>query len=271
MESTKVDIKYNNIKFGETILPSIHVLPNKVTIITITNKLDITNITHFRLTSSKALQNEDQIWYLSNINKQQIKTKIGLISMKIDVNFNKELILKGATLISFIASNFSVSKATNNKLYTYSDASFYSTTIFNVILPNNSILNLYINNTYIGYSPLKNNKLIPGLNIMNQIPMIIEKNINNIQIIENFLSSFIEGNNQMVELRGPVLYNTTKKTVIDNIVSIEVLATGSPQGNQLAFGGLVDRVSQDGWDVKGTKNHIRGAYANMLVCRIIVQ
>lgn len=263
LHESSVDFSHNGIVFGNAILPPLHVLPNQPTVVSVSNTLKVTNKTHFKLTASKALENQDQVWTITNNNgkKQNIKTKLGSFWLNIKVKFEKQLVLPGAELLSFVADNFNVTKATSNRLFTTSDASFYSTTIFDVILPKSSILNIYINNIHVGYSPMIVQKLTPGANKMDKIPMIIEKTAQNIKVIEHFFSQFAEGTVQYVQLKGPMLYNTS--TVIDNIVSINVSAQGSPLGNRLVFGGIVDKVTQDGWTVKSTNEQIRGAYANI--------
>merc|ERR1712154_97397 len=176
------------------------------------------------------------------------------------VNVNKELVLKGAKLYNFIASDMTVHGATESVIQSRSNLNFISQSLFTFNLPR-SLLNIYFNDVYIGYSPLESLTMTPGLNTILNQDIFIEKTSDNKEILDDFFSAYLRGTDQQITMRGPIASQSKGygDIVIDGIMEQTVNSLGYKKGD-LAFGGLVTSASQTGWKINSKT--VRGAYSN---------
>eukprot|EP01083_Nonionella_stella_P237397 832875_1 len=247
-------------------MPSFQTKANTNTILAISTVLQITNKTQFQKSCKQLLQNQDQTWHISANNaKLTVDTNI-IGKINYHVNLNKNLILKGAKLYNFIASDFNIASATESTITTISNLNFISDSTFTFHIPN-TILSAYYKNIYIGYASISSLSMKPGFNTLYNQSLIIESysSQNNRHLLGEFFGNYVSGINQQLILKGPISstiggYSVTA-TVIDGILEQILTALGYTKGN-LAFGGLVTSATQQGWKVNGKT--IRGAYADFL-------
>eukprot|EP00486_Rosalina_sp_Unknown_P017028 CAMPEP_0201597352 /NCGR_PEP_ID=MMETSP0190_2-20130828/193893_1 /ASSEMBLY_ACC=CAM_ASM_000263 /TAXON_ID=37353 /ORGANISM="Rosalina sp." /LENGTH=437 /DNA_ID=CAMNT_0048058331 /DNA_START=561 /DNA_END=1874 /DNA_ORIENTATION=- len=252
-------------------MPALNTIANQNAIVSVESVLEITNVKQFRTSCKQLLQNIDQAWHLSG-SGVTLTVDTGLMG-KVDysVDIDKDLVLKGANLYDFIASDFNVNSATNYTVTTVANLNFISNSIFTFDLPD-TLMAVYLNDVYVGYAPLASLSMKPGLNIISNQSLVIESypkngSYTNRQLLNEFFSNYISGENQKVTMKGPI--TATKdgqdypSTVLDGVLDENVIALGYEQGT-LAFGGLVTSATQSGWEVKSTGKTVRGAYANFM-------
>ena len=119
-----------------------------------------------------------------------------------------DLVLPGASLSNFIASDMTVHSATEHTIRTSADLQFLSDSRFTFQLPS-SLLHVYFREHYIGSTQLQDASLSPGLNVMANQTLNIEShtNLSNRALLNVFFSQYLAGNDQEVILRGPVADN----------------------------------------------------------------
>ena len=197
------------------------------------------------------MQNIDQTWHLS-ANEVTLTVDTGIMGeMDYTVNIDKDLVLKGANLYDFIASNFNVHSATNYTVTTVANLNFISNSLFTFELPD-TLMAVYINDEYVGYAPLESLSMTPGLNSIFNQSLVIESypengSYTNRQLLNSFFSNYISGENQKVTMKGPISGTkngqTYPSTVLDGVLEENVIALGYDEGT-LAFGGLVTSATQ---------------------------
>eukprot|EP01083_Nonionella_stella_P185062 673796_1 len=264
LHSSTVNVSTNGVSFGQMTLPTLQTVANGNTIVQMSSVLQITNKTHFQTSCKALLHNTDQVWRITG-HDVKLTVDTGVIgTVSFSVHINKDLVLKGAQLYNFIATNFNVDSATTNTISTFSTLNFISDSIFTFYLPD-TLLSVYYEGTYIGYAPLPALGIKPGLNTIPTQDLIIESTsaLQNRGILGEFFSHYIGGENQHVVMTGPVMSKSKgyPSTVLDGVLEETLVAMGYTQGN-LAFGGVVTSATQTGWKVGGTT--VRGAYSNMI-------
>lgn len=220
-----------------------------------------------QMTCGGLTQNIDQTWHLS-ASDVELVVNPGFGTMKFTVDLQKDMILKGANLINFVASNLNVRSATSKLVTASSDLTFYAESLFTFGLPDVSML-IYYEGVQVGSAPLRAMDIVPGYNsILNQT-LLIEKitfddNTTNEDAINNFLEGYVAGRDQIVQMNGPVAgVGPTGKvyveTVLDGTLSSNITALGHV--GDIAFGALTTSATQQGWKANG--DTVRGAYANL--------
>merc|ERR1719242_1605711 len=189
-------------------------------------------------------------------------------TMSFHVSLDKNLILKGANLFNFIASNVNVRSATATLVEASSDLTFYVESLFTFNLPD-VLMEVYYKGVRVGSAPLSAMALDPGYNEIRNQTLFIEKlkegNTSNEGVLNEFFEQWMAGNDQIVKMKGPVsgvgadgkVYG---ESVIDGILENNITAVGYGGGN-LATGALTTSATQQGWTANGET--VRGAYANL--------
>eukprot|EP01084_Bolivina_argentea_P047991 88461_1 len=252
-------VTVDGIEIGTMPMPVIHTVANQNVIVSLSAVLNITNKTQFQKTCGELLQNIDQTWHLSG---RGVTLTVDAVNKDFTVNVEKDLVLKAAHLFNFIASDMNVNSATTKTVRSVSNLKFISQSIFEFHLPN-TLMYVYYDDVYIGYSPLDGLAMIPGLNTIEHQDIIIEKTSDNEGKLDEFFSNYLHGIDQEVFMKGPIP-DTAKgysSLVIDGIFQQTVTSLGYT-GGDLAFGGLLTSATQQGWKVDGKTIH--GAYSNFL-------
>mmetsp|Transcript_48076 Transcript_48076/g.77014 ORF Transcript_48076/g.77014 Transcript_48076/m.77014 type:complete len:624 (-) Transcript_48076:44-1915(-) len=273
LAASTVTVTNDGITIGTMQMPQLNTKANENTAVSVSSVLQISNATQFKISCKKLLQNTDQVWHLSG-NDIVLTVDTGFFGkVAYSVNIDKDLILKGSNLYDFVASDFNVNAATNDTVTTLSNLNFISSSIFSFRLPD-SLMAVYLHDTYIGYAPLAAFSIKPGLNVLSNQSLTIESypghngsmNQNRV-LLDDFFSNYIIGETQKVIMKGPISGVKNGKyyasTVLDGVLEETVIALGYDQGT-LAFGGLVTSATQQGWKVSTTGKTVRGAYANFM-------
>lgn len=182
------------------------------------------------------LAQNDQIWHLSASAVNVEVNAFGTHNFEVDIN--KDLVLSGCSLYNFIASDLTVNDATNSTISTSANMQFISDSTFTFVLPQ-SLLQVYYEGVYIGYTELNGVEMYPGLNILSNQSLVIESypENNNREVLNDFFGGYMAGNDQMVTLKGPIANN-----VLNGILELNVTSQGY-NGPAITFGGLVTKTT----------------------------
>ena len=239
-------------------LPELNTVGGQNIIISIESVLTITNKTQFQKSTKAMLQNADQTWHLHGEG-----AKLTVASIDFTVNINQDLVLSGSKLYNFVASDMDIVAGSADSIESVSNLQFISDSIFTFVLPD-SLMNVYFDGVYIGYSPLKSMSMVPGLNLVSNQSIVIVKTAENELKLNEFFSAYMHGTDQEVIMRGPVSSDELgyPSLVLEGVMEQTVNSLGYGKGDA-AFGGLLTSASQQGWkDANG--NTLRGAYANFI-------
>ena len=256
MKSTKVDVYYNEQKLGSMTMPEIQTTANKPTLIDTVTTLDIENVTLFQESCKIMLNNIDQNWVLKADNID-VETKLLGIKINLQLNLNKNLLMKGSNLIRMKSDNIIVNNATKNSIETIANITYYSESIFTFILSDIKF-NILYNNKYIGYNILNEMIIQPGFNELINKSLNIELTNDNQNDLNKFFTNYIGGNNQFVTLHGPFALNYS--SVLDGII-YENINTVGYNGDPISFGGSFTSETISGYKVNGKT--MRGANAGI--------
>merc|ERR1719384_2760913 len=129
LASNEVTVSNEGIVFGKMVMPALKTKANQNVIISMSTVLTVTNKTQFQKTCKALLQNVDQRWALYG---EGVKLSVdsGFMTTDFTVNVNKELVLKGAKLYNFIASDMTVHGATESVIQSRSNLNFISQSLF---------------------------------------------------------------------------------------------------------------------------------------------